>query len=305
METQSSLDHWATPDESLPVHNNTGPAQCSPVLSDAPYLFLFPGMGGHDPNLVEVGTACQQSVRTVQISYPSWRTLLHDRNFCLDALVSDALAQIAMHPSTGPILLAGYSFGGIVAFSVAMRLRDAGRPARFLGLLDIEAQPGIDNSPGALRAPMTRRQELAGFIAALRCGEGTSKLAYVTARRLKSPRWKPLLQLYARAPQRWLPKEFKVYLDRDLLSQHMEPLLRQWAARRDTLPPLHVPVYLFRTAQHSANAPRHLGWDHCCPDLTVVSMSGTHLGMLKPSNLPSLCAAFGEAVAHVLGRAPL
>lgn len=267
-----------------------------------PHLFLFPGMGGYDPKLVEVGVACRQSVRTVQVLYPSWRTLLYDQDFSLDALVSDAVAQIKMYCSTGPILLAGYSFGGIVAFAVAMRLREDGCPVRFLGLLDIEAQPGIDVSPGALRAPITRWQELAGFAAAARRGEGTSKLAYVTARRLKSPRWQPLLQLYARVPQRWLPNKFKVYLDRDLLSQHMEPLLREWAVRRDALPPLHAPVYLFRTAQHSANAPRHLGWDHCCPDLTVVSMSGTHLGMLKPSNLPALCDGFSKAVAQVLER---
>jgi len=270
-----------------------------------PHLFLFPGMGGYDPKLVEVGATCQQSVRAVQIVYPSWRALLHDENFCLDALVSDTIVQIKMHCSTGPILLAGYSFGGIVAFAVAMQLRKAGFPVCFLGLLDAEAQPGVDVSPGALRAPMTHRQELAGFIAALRRGEGTSKFAYVTARRLKSPRWQPLLQLYAQVPQRWLPSEFRVYLDRDLLSQHMEPLLREWAARRDALLPLHVPVYLFRTAQHSANAPRHLGWDHCCPDLTVVPMSGTHLGMLKPSNLPALCDAFGNAVNQVLERATL
>lgn len=305
METQSSLDHWATSDEGSLVHNSIRSAQRSPVSSKTPHLFLFPGMGGHDPKLVEVGAACREPVRTVQILYPSWRTLLHDPDFSLDALVSDTVAQIKMCCSTGPILLAGYSFGGIVAFAVAMRLREAGYYVCFLGLLDIEAQPGIDVSPGALRAPMTHRQELAGFAAAVRRGEGTSKLAYATARRLKSPRWQPLLQLYARVPRRWLPSKFKVYLDRDLLSQHMEPLLREWAVRRDALPPLHVPVYLFRTAQHSANAARHLGWNHCCPDLTVISMSGTHLGMLKPSNLPALCEAFSKAVSQVLERTAL
>lgn len=261
-------------------------------------------MGGYDPKLVEVGVACQQSVRTVEIVYPSWRALLHDRDFSLERLVSDAIAQVAKHCPTGPVLLAGYSFGGIAAFAVAMRLRDAGRPVRFLGLLDSEAQPGTDIAPGALRAPATTRQRLGGFIAALRRGDGTSKIAYVTARRLKSPRWRPLLRLYAQVPGRWLPKKLKVYLDRDLLSQHMEPLLQQWNARFDDLPPLHVPVYLFRTAQHSAKAPLHLGWDHCCPSLTVISMSGTHLAMLGPSSLPTLCADFSKAVAQVLGRTP-
>ena len=305
METQSSRDRWATSDEGSPVYNSIRPAQCSPVSPNMPHLFLFPGMGGHDPKLAEVGTACRQSVRTIRISYPSWRALLHDQDFCLDALVSDTIAQIKMYCSTGPILLAGYSFGGIVAFAVAMRLRESGRSVQFLGLLDSEARPGTDFTPGALRAPATLRQRLAGFAAALRLGEGTSKIAYVTARRLKSPRWRPLLQLYAQVPRRWLPREFKVCLDRDLLSEHMEPLLRQWNAHFDDLPPLHVPVYLFRTAQHSAKAPLHLGWEHCCPNLTVVPMSGTHLNMLRPSNLPALCDAFRKAVTRVLEHARL
>lgn len=259
-------------------------------------------MGGYDPNLIEVGNACQEAVRTAQISYPSWRALHDAQDFDFEALVSDAVMQITGRGPAGAILLAGYSFGGTVAFAAATRLRDTGHAVCFLGLLDIEAQPGLDNAPGALRAPMTSWQELAGFMAALRRGEGKSRLAYAVARRLKSPRWKPLLHLYARIPKHWLPGEFTVFLDRDLLSQHMEPLLRQWAAQRDTLRPLPVPVYLFRTGQHSANAPRHLGWDHCCPDLTVVPVSGTHLGMLRPSNLPALRAAFRTAVFQVLGR---
>lgn len=303
MDMQSSLDHGATSDEGGAARDNVRPAQRGRVSPNRPHLFLFPGMGGYDPNLAKVGIACKQDLETVQIGYPSWRTLLHDPEFSLAALVNDAIEQIARHGSTGPVLLAGYSFGGIVAFAVATRLCAAGRSVCFLGILDSEARPGADITPGALRAPMTLRQELAGFVTGLRRGEGTSKIAYATARRLKSPRWSPLLQFYARVPRRWLPKEFRVYLDRDLLSQHMEPLLHQWNADLDDLPPLQVPTYLFRTAQHSAKAPPHLGWDHCCPNLTVVAMSGTHLGMLGPSGLPTLCAAFSKAVTQVLERA--
>jgi thioesterase domain-containing protein len=260
-------------------------------------------MGGYDPKLVEVGIACQDAVKTVEIAYPTWQALNKTRDFDFETLVTDAVGQITKYCPACEILLAGYSFGGIVAFATATRLRDAGYAVRFLGLLDVEAQPGLDAAPGALRAPKTRWQKFAGFMVAMRRGDAKSKLAYVTARRLKSPRWKPLLRFYARIPRRWLIGKFRVYLERDLLSEHMEPLLRQWVARRGTLRPLPVPVYLFRTDQHSANALRHLGWDCHCPDLTVVPMSGTHLGMLERSNLPALCTAFQKAVFQVLGRA--
>jgi len=278
------------------------PAQSGSILQASPYLFLFPGAGGYDPKLIEVGTACQEAVRAVQITYPAWRTLLDVQDFDFETLVADAVAQIAQHCPAREILLVGHSFGGLVAFAVAARLRDAGHQVRFLGLFDIEAQPGLDRTPGAPRAPKPHWKRLVGFMSALRRGEGQSTAAFAVAWQLKRPRWDPLLRLYARIPRRYLKGKFTVYLDRDLLSQHMDPLLRQWVAGYDTLRPLPIPVYLFRTGQHSANIPHHLGWASCCPDLTVISVAGNHLSMLGRSNLPIVCAAFQKAVFQVLGR---
>ena len=265
-------------------------------------LFLFPGMGGYDPKLVEVGIACEGAVTSVEIVYPAWRVLHEVNEFDFDTLVSDVVGQITRYCPACPILLAGYSFGGIVAFAAATRLRAAGYTVRFLGLLDIEAQPGRDAELGALHAPKTWWQQIVGFTAAIRQGDAKSKLAYVTARHLKSPRWGLLLRLYIRILRRWLTGTFRIYLERDLLSEHMEPLLRQWVARRGAVRPLPIPAYLFRTEQHSGNAAHHLGWDYCCPDLTVVSIPGSHLGMLGSSNRPLLCTAFRNAVFQVLGR---
>lgn len=270
------------------------------TVSEPLPLFLFPGMGGYDPKLVEVGTACEGAVMSVEIAYPAWRVLHEADEFDLDTLVSYAVGQITKHCPACAVLLAGYSFGGVVAFAAATRLRDAGYTVRFLGLLDIEARPGCDTGPGAFRAPKTRWQQLVGFGAAIRRGDAKSKLAYVIARRLKSPRWRPLLRIYARIPRHWQRGEFRIYLERDLLSEHMEPLLRQWVARRGAVRPLPVPTYLFRTEQHSGNAAHHLGWDDYCPDLTVVSIPGSHLGLLGSSNRLILCAAFRNAVFQVL-----
>ncbi len=276
------------------------PGRSRSASPDLPYLFLLPGMGGYDPDLVEIGVACKNAVRPVKISYPPWRTQLRDPGFDLSALVNDVVKQITAHCSTAPILLAGYSFGGIVAFAVATRLRDAGYPVQFLGLLDTEVQPGVDFVTGVPYPPMTRRRELKGFIAALRRGDAKGKLAFVLARELSKRRWKPALRLFARTPRRWLHGEFLVLLDRDLLSWHIQPMLWQWAALRKTLPPLPVPAVLFRTDHHDPSALRHLGWKYYCPRLTVVSVPGTHNGMLGPSNLPTLCAIFRNTVLQAL-----
>ncbi len=256
-------------------------------------------MGGYDPHLIKVGAACKESVRAVQIAYLHWTVLLRHPEFDFETLISDILKQIASHSPTGPILLAGYSFGGIVGFAVATRLREAGWTVCFLGLLDIEAQPGI--ATGARRRRMTRRRELAGFMAALQRGEGSSKLAYVISRRLISPRWKPALRLVAAIPRTWWSGNFASYLDRDLLFWHFEPLLRQWATVYPTLPPLDAPVFLFRTEQHDADVPLHLGWNQLCPNLTVLSVPGTHGDLLGPT-LPAICAAFTRAVSQVMTK---
>lgn len=259
-------------------------------------------MGGYDPKLVEVGLACGGVVTSVEIVYPAWRVLHELDEFDFNTLVSDAVGQITRYCAACAILLAGYSFGGIVAFAAATRLRDAGYTVRFLGLLDIEAQPGRGAEPGGLHAPRTRWQKIVGFTNAVRHGDAKSKLAYVTARHLKSPRWRMLLRIYVRFLRRWLTGKFRIYLERDLLSEHMEPLLRQWVARRGAVRPLPVPAYLFRTEQHSGNAAHHLGWGDYCLDLTVVSIPGSHLGMFGSSNRPILCAAFRNAVFQTLER---
>ena len=282
------------------ARGNRQVGQIGRASPERPHLFLVPGMGGYDPNLGEIAAACKPQVQVSRISYPHWTALLHNPSFDFDELVGNVVAQIVAHSPIRPILLAGYSFGGIVAAAVAARLQDAGYAVCFLGLIDIEAKPGNDDASGATRPPMTRLQELTGFLVALRQGEGAGKLAYVVSRRLISPRWKPLLRFYARIPRRWLRGKFAVYLDRDLLFWHLRPLLRQWAGVRETLPPLQAAAFLFRTAQHDEHAPHHLGWNQLCPNLTVVSIPGTHLSVMEAA-LPGLCAAFQQAASQVLG----
>ena len=259
---------------------------------------MFPGMGGFDPTLAKVAADC--GVPTVTIRYPHWTVLSDDAGYDFDALVRSATDQIAARLPAGAILLAGYSFGGIVAGAVAARLRDAGIPVRFLGLLDSEIQPDIDNRRGATqRRRGIRRQEFLGFLSAMRQGDGIGRIAYFVSRAIKEPRWRPVLDLYGRLPRRLLPRNFSRLLDRDLLFWHFIPLLRQWERIFDDLAPLPVQTFLFRTSQHDASAPDHLGWGRLCPDLTIVAMPGTHHELIVRT-LPAMRAAFTQAVSEVL-----
>lgn len=270
--------------------------------SPLPSLFLFPGMGGYDPEFIRLGSFCEAEVQPVAVAYPHWTVLFHKPGFDLDALVGAAVAQIVAEASPGPVLLAGYSFGGLVAFAAAARLRELGSPVGFLGLLDIEARPGNDDATGAIRPPMTRGQELSGFLAALRRGDGAGRLAYVLSRRLISPRWRPLLRLWAGLPRRRRPSPFTLYLDRDLLFWHLRPLLRQWACLRETLPKSDAQTFLFRTVQHADGLSADLDWAPLCPGLSVVRLPGTHLSLVRMF-LPQLGAAFRQAIVETLAPA--
>lgn len=54
----------------------------------------------------------------------------------LPDMAASALASITRLQPRGPYLLAGYSYGGLVAFEVAQRLQASGASVRFLGLID-------------------------------------------------------------------------------------------------------------------------------------------------------------------------
>ena len=59
------------------------------------------------------------------------------RHRSIEEVAADALAQVRAAQPDGPYSLIGYSFGGLVAFETAVRLRAAGAAVPYLGLLDV------------------------------------------------------------------------------------------------------------------------------------------------------------------------
>lgn len=278
------------------------PREAASGQSDLPVLFLFPGLGGHDPQIMKLGLACAAMVRIKRISYPSWKNVIDAPEFNFAALIRFVIAQIMPHlPGSSP-LFAGYSFGGIVAFAAAIELARAGYTVRFLGLLDSDALLGAQisapSSPPKDR-PISRRQELRNIIEASRCGDGAEMLAHVVVRRLKGPRWKPAVGLVARIPRSWLPNNFGIYLYRDLQTWYFQPLLRQWESFSEMLP-ADTQTCLFRTDDHPKTAPLGLGWEDRCRNLTIVPIPGMHLEIFDPPYLPALSREFAREITQIL-----
>ena len=77
-------------------------------------------------------------------------------------VAADCLAMIRSVQPEGPYHLLGWSFGGLVAHEVAVRLQDAGDEVGSLALLDSFPKPGADRVTG--RDVMEQRDFLAGML---------------------------------------------------------------------------------------------------------------------------------------------
>lgn len=117
----------------------------SPLISLKPGsggapLFLIHGLGGHIANLLPMARRMAYGREVIGIRA---RGLAHGEttHSSVEAMASDYLAAIKARQPQGPYRLAGYSFGGLVAFEIARRLDESGDAVGFVGLFDTRMSP--------------------------------------------------------------------------------------------------------------------------------------------------------------------
>jgi thioesterase domain-containing protein len=101
-----------------------------------------------------------------------------ERLYRVGDLASHYLRQILPARPDGPLLLGGYSGGGVVAFEMACQLARLGREVAFLGLID-SFSPSLPRRPYLARAEIHARRTLE---------RGPSYLADLARRRLRYER---------------------------------------------------------------------------------------------------------------------
>ena len=82
------------------------------------------------------------------------------RRRTIEEVAEETLTLLRGAQPAGPYSLSGYSFGGLVAYEVACRLRAAGEQIRYLGLLDVQPPTGslTDGERSAHRAGRTLKR---------------------------------------------------------------------------------------------------------------------------------------------------
>jgi oxalate---CoA ligase len=260
---------------------------------EAPLVFLMLPAGGDSADLARFRALLNARIHLVPIKYPDWRETI-EAGGGFDVLANSAVAQICARCSEAvPVLLAGYSFGGLVAIEAARRLLEGGRRVGFLGLIDTRS-----NNPPSFVARLRRflapRQKQK--FAQTNRGAGTRKTRSGSA----PSRWHVLISaLIVMSAFRTLKMFGRLAMllpEKQAFSigYAIEWRLRTESLRRLRLKPLGIPLTLFRSDDSPALG--DYGWGSLCPEVTVICIGGTHEQMLSLPFVESLSEKFQDAV---------
>jgi acyl-CoA synthetase (AMP-forming)/AMP-acid ligase II/thioesterase domain-containing protein/acyl carrier protein len=101
----------------------------------APPVYFIHGLGGNVAELFPVARSMVYSGAVYGIQARGLRP--HERpHLSVEAMAVEYLNEIKSRQPHGPYCLCGYSFGGLVAFEMARRLRQSGERVAFVGLFD-------------------------------------------------------------------------------------------------------------------------------------------------------------------------
>lgn len=278
-----ALDEDVTPTQLVAaIRNYLGNSGTKPGRgdADAPLVYLLPGIQSDDPSLVRFRAAFGDKVRFRTLDYPGWRQTLNDgREF--DAIVDYVYSTICAEPDCDIYRIAGYSFGGIVAFEVARRLVQSGRQVGFLGLLDARrwdlAHADSVNqlegaTPGRMRLPVNMCK-----LAVTKC--------------IKHRMFAPLSLVERSLMQR--PTKLSFWFKRQLTKELRYQALRQWSPSS-----LDVPTALFLSDDHWPGEPADHGWEKVCRRLVKVHIGGTHATVIQPPQRDALCEHFLDTLTR-------
>lgn len=216
----------------------------------------------------------------------------------MQAMAHRLIALMQQVASTGPYRLAGWSFGGVLAYEIAQQLLDRGEAVEFLGLIDALNPESLGSGESHNRTPeevlrdlcekqrMARSQE--------RSSESSSEIADL------SLSFDELFSHYSAIQA--LPGSFE-----DLTPQEarlecikQENLLQVMEAYHPR--PIGIPVHLFAAGERVRGGPSptaSLGWENCVPEylLHVQTMSGNHVSLLRRPHIRTLGLRLTESLA--------
>ena len=205
---------------------------------------------------------------------PAGKRTPHGRLGEIAAAYVDALPH-------GPVLLLGWSFGGVVAQEMSRRLVERGDEVRFLAILDSRAPiPEMQQRPtdyDTLARGFLNHRALTRDLTPVEPPVSTAPAEILAALRTLGA-----AEDFPDATA--LERRLALFMDLIRALFHHEP-------RRSP-----VPIHLFESSEEHPSHPKPatLGWEAFTPHLERVFVEGTHFNLLAPR--------FTASLAHAINR---
>ncbi|MCX2891561.1 alpha/beta fold hydrolase, partial [Pseudomonas sp. DCB_BI] len=217
----------------------------------------------------------------------------------MECLARYQIAQMRKVQPHGPYRLAGWSFGGVVAFEMANQLLGAEETVEFVGLIDTHVPRLADQ--GKARWSGTHaleRQLLLNCRTFWRTQGPAAAEKRAQLQRLESAQADFAGLLASCREHGLLYGLWASMSDAQLLHYFSRELAHGHALAHYRLSPLSMPVHLFRAEQGSDSLPS-LGWREALPTqpLSVIAVPGDHRSLMEAPHVTAVAQALTEALA--------
>ncbi|NWD75281.1 amino acid adenylation domain-containing protein, partial [Pseudomonas gingeri] len=230
----------------------------------------------------------------------------------MECLATRLLKVMRKVQPQGPYRLAGWSFGGLLAYEIAIQLVGMDEEVEFVGLIDTYMPRLVDHGTARWNLQSAHKQHLLEHCeqfwkARGECADVLAILEGVRATQ-QSFDFEGLLQ-HCR-DQGALPPELKVYESDDLWRYLDREVAHGHAQAHYTIYPNSVPVHLFTATEMERGVLPHsgyLGWDAVLPlsQLRSIKVSGDHLSLMQAPHIEGLGRAINTALADLADRPPV
>lgn len=254
-------------------------------------LFCFPGAGGATGIFHEMTASIEATQSVYGIDLQNF--FAADRKFTVEQLADLCVSTVREKRKHGPYLLCGYSFGAIIAYEVATRLRHLGEDVGIVAMVDT-GNPAFVSALSAVETQQLHKSYLSNrlrkYFLILKGGNVrifASGLSAVLAARAGIRTRRAIRTLFS-AMNRPMP---------DILRHNDRSLFEAWRAYKP--PASELPLLLFYEAHRPSEygGDLTLGWSVCTSGrIRMEPTSAGHVQMMTNPHVRGFAARLSECL---------
>ncbi|MBK4989947.1 non-ribosomal peptide synthetase [Pseudomonas sp. S36] len=220
----------------------------------------------------------------------------------LECLARYHIQQLRTVQPHGPYRLAGWSFGGVLAFEMANQLRGADETVAFVGLIDTYVPRLADQGKARWDGPRALERQLLLNCTAYWETQGQAGVGKRALLQRLDHEQADFATLLAHCREHGLLYGLWASMSDGQLRHYFSRELAHGRALAHYRPaPVDVPVYLLRAREGGEEHPS-LGWRETLPgqQLVVVDVPGDHRTLMQAPHVATVGQALSEAIAGCL-----